>query len=149
MDNNGLLKPQSKRLNVKSALIRYTKEYNDYDKVELSIGYNDASNVPSVGHLMEHTSGIKAFNSYKKYDFYNELIYYKNNYDDNCAFDYNLAVSYHYSNDLLFSIKGINLLDDAHTVRYANLDITNPNDIEYVYISSIDKKILLSMEYTF
>ena len=147
--NDGLLISQKELLDVKSTVLRYTKKYHSYDKIELSVGYNDVINVPSIGHLVEHNIGLKGFNRYKKFDFYNELLYYKNNYDDSGAIDYNLAITYHITDDLLFSLKGINLLDKAHTVRYSTLDINSIPERKYLYIPSIDKKILVSMEYTF
>ena len=119
------------------------------DKLELSLGINDGTNIPYIGNLREQTATIKNFNIYKNFDFFNELIYYKNDNNKDNSYDYNLAISYHYTDDLVFSIKGINILDKARKINYTVLDIENMPNVENIAIPSIDRKVLLTMEYTF
>ena len=146
-DANGKLSSLEERLDVKSILLRYTKEYNDYDKIEISVGHNNVTNIPLIGNLKEKTMVLRSFNVYKKFDFYNELLFYKNNYNEKESYDYGIAVSYHHTDDLIISLKGINLLDRSNAMRYTLADIHTVTKI--VDIPSIDKKVLLAIEYTF
>jgi len=93
---------------------------------------------PSKGVIVE------LFNTYGKFDFYNELLY-RNSYTTNSkkvnsSCNYTLASTYRYSKQLTFKLKGENLFNNSSEVYFPD---------QGVYVQSIDRKIELAMEYMF
>ena len=92
---------------------------------------------------------LRNFNRYKKFDFFNEIIYYRDDIRKKNYCDYTLGITYHKSDDLGISLKGTNILNKAKESQYFAL---NPDTFQQdtpLSISPIDQSIILSLEYTF
>ncbi|MDD5157765.1 hypothetical protein [Sulfurimonas sp.] len=95
---------------------------------------------------------IRASQKYGKFDFYEELIF-KNSYvynktiDMGTSYNLSLGVQYQCRKNLLFSLKGENLLDDDVNVLYP--DFSNMNNIVYKGIQNSDRKGTISMQWIF
>jgi iron complex outermembrane receptor protein len=97
----------------------------------------------------KYSAFIQLFNTIKKFDLYNELIY-KSSYSYPISptqqisvknsFDYTLAIKYHYSNDLSFGLRGENLFHDTFEQAYRNYQESIPVN---------DQKVWVNMEYLF
>ncbi len=147
----GLLEAYKKDLKIRSVLGRYTKEYNGYDKLEFATGVNIIKNLPMISKdFKQYSSTIRNLNTFGKYDIFNEILYYKDNIYKKDFYDYSAGVRYHHSDDLTISLKGTNLLDKAKTTSYTRQKITNSLEQDTpLEISPIDKKVMITMEYTF
>jgi len=87
---------------------------------------------------------LKSFNAYKKFEFYNELIY-KSSYSNygvyvGASFDFTSALKYYYTKDMSFGIRGENLFHDSYKQTYRNYPTAIPVN---------DQKVWLNMEYCF
>ena len=102
--------------------------FKTYQKINLS---------PNSGGL------IQLFNKIGEFDIYNELVYrssYTNstNKKMDAGYDYTLALSYPVSKKMLIKLKGENLLDKA-----------SETSINGINVPVLERRALLTMEYTF
>lgn len=144
----------TKTIITNGVLTRWTHNYNKFDKFFLTLGYMRKENLPFIGDRKEYTGVLRNLHTYKKFDIFNEIIFYKDSTENKDFYDYSAGVKYHYSNDLTISLKGENLLNKAKTTSYARLDATTlanltPSQEEPLNISPIDRRIMISLEYLF
>ena len=135
-------------------LTRWTHNYNKFDKLFLTFGYMQKKNLPLIDTRKEYTGVFRNINTYKNFDIFNEVLYYKDDVDNKEFYDYSAGVKYHYNKDLTISLKGENLLDKAKTTSYSRVDVTTlsnpiPSFEEPLEISPIDRRVTISLEYLF
>ncbi|RLA78223.1 MAG: TonB-dependent receptor, partial [Epsilonproteobacteria bacterium] len=105
--------------------------------------FKDAYGTPESGGLLQ------IFNTIGKFNIYNELVYRDDVTVDygmgdvktDASYDYTLSVSYEINRNLKLKAKGENLLDDA-TVTQLDPD----GSLE---VPAIERRVILTMEYTF
>jgi len=136
--------------------LRWTHNYNKFDKLFLSFGYTRKGNMPSPlpDILKEYTGVIRDIRSYEKFDIFNEVIYYKDSMQNENFYDYGAGVKYHHNKDFTVSLKGENLLNKAKVTKFNRVDITTltnpiPSLDTPIEVSPIDRRVTLSMEYLF
>jgi len=130
--------------------LRWSYNYLDNDKLFIRGSYREVRNTPyAFGALKTYGCVIKAINSYKNYDFFNEFIFNHNNISDADAYDYSLGVRYHYNDDIIVALKGINIFDKARESAYYRIDPKTFTQEEPLKVSPIDREITLSAEWTF
>ncbi len=150
VNSQGKLETYDKYVVMKGVNTRWTHNYNRYDKLFIDIGYRKISNFQGKEKDLElYTATIRTLNTYNKFDIFNELLYNRDNISNKNFYDYSAGVKYNYSEDLIISLKGTNLLDSAKTTDYYRVDATTFAILPPLEISPIDKSIILSMEYTF
>ena len=113
-----------------------------------SIAFNYFTNFVKSGPLgdYEELGGfVRLLNTIDKYYIFNEITYRKDSLDDENYFDYSAGIKYKYSDSLSLSIKGENLLNDGKTQKIYNLITT----MQTAEVSTIDKRVYLTMEYMF
>ena len=120
----------------------YTYKFDLKNKLTVDAYYGrreDAAEYspPYGGHIV-------AYNSYKKFDFFN-MLDYRASYSDydidvEASYDWTSSIKYHYTQDLLFGIKGENILDKGYKQVYKGLSYPIP---------VFDRKVWLNMEYQF
>jgi len=145
----GLLENYNKELDINSFVFGYTHHYNEYDKFYMTVGYNKIKNLPLYDHLKEYSMTFLNLNKFKSFDIFNEVLYYKNNIQNKSYFDYSLGITYQKTEDLSISLKGINILDKARKSYYQRINPTTSLPETPLGISSIDRSIMLTLEYTF
>jgi len=146
---SGLIDNYKEKVTVKGLNFMWTHDYNDYDKLFISLGYMETNNMPSVSLQKTYTGILRNINTYKKFDIFNELLYYKDSVNNKDYVDYSAGVKYHYSDDLTISFKGENLFDKAKTTSYKRVDpVTNQLEVP-LEISSVDRKVMITLEYLF
>jgi iron complex outermembrane receptor protein len=145
----GLLEPHNKDIKIKTFLGRYVRHYNSYDKFEITLGTNKMKDIPFYDKITQYASSFKNYNTIGNFDIFNEILYYRDTITKKSSFDYSSAITYHYSDDLSFSLKGTNLLSKANKTNYRRVDPTTMTQDTPLSISPIDKKVMLSLEYTF
>jgi len=146
-----LLYNYDKKMEVYNIVGSWTLEYNDLDKLFIGIGYKYMTPYPLPYKKDERRlyNVIRNINTYQKYDIFNEFIFVKNNFTSKIRTIYNFGIKYHYTNDLIISIKGENVFDNAQEQTYLRF---NKDTLEYkgsVDISPIDRQFLLTVEYLF
>jgi len=145
---NGKLRAYDTKLKISSLLLRYTKEYRTYDKLEFDIGKNYVENLPQpIGNLQQYSAILRSMNTVGKFDIFNELLYYRDDESQKDFIDYSAGIKYNKTEDLSFSLKGTNLLDKAKTTEYRF--ITPTMQQQSLSIAPIDKTIIISVEWTF
>ncbi len=130
--------------------LRWTKEYNRFDKLFLEGSYREIRHTPNdFGTYREYKGVARSINTYKKFDIFNELVVSRNNIANENYFNYSAGVEYHYTDDISVALKGINLFDDARTSSYYRIDPNTLQKEEPLFISPIDKEILISLSWVF
>lgn len=151
--NSGLLENYKKTIEVKSALFKWTYEYRQFDKLYIDAEYNTIDNIPggySVKNSMrQYKATVRNLNTYKKFDFFNELLYFRDTIQKENFYDYSAGVVYHANEDLSVSLKATNILNRAQTTSYYRVDPNTFQPEAPLQISPIDRHIMLSMEYLF
>jgi hypothetical protein len=64
-------------------------------------------------------------------------------------YNFDLGATYNYSDDLSFSIKGVNLFDKAPKMKYPSFDMTTLQPTDSLNITPFTKEVLFKMEYRF
>ncbi len=111
--------------------------------VEAFKAFKEVDGSPDSGAL------IQIFNSFDKFDIYNELVYRSGvsyipimgGYDIDPAYDYTLSVAYNMNKNLSIKAKGENLLDKASNTAL------DKNGL--IQIPAIERRGILTVEYTF
>lgn len=147
--STNLLDNYDKNLYITSALFRWTYNYNKYDKLFCSFDYKDTRNLYDLGVIRDYTAAIRNLNTYKKFDFFSELLYNKTNIDSKNYYDLTLGLIYNYNNNLSISIKGTNLFYNAESTSFTRIDPKTLKTLDPLSVSPIDRKITLSLEYLF
>ena len=148
-DETGKLTLSDQDIYIKSILNRYTKEYNSFDKIELSFTTNFIDNLPNSSTFKQYFFTIRNFTTYNRFDFFNEILYYRDNEQNKNSYDYTAGVIYHYNDDLKISLKGTNILNKAKESLYPQLSTTTLEQDEPLSISPIDQSFMVTMGYTF
>ena len=145
----GFIDNYNKIIYIRSAVAGYTYHYNEYDKLYTTVGYNKIDNLPINDLLKEYSFTVLNLNKYNSYDIFNEFLYYKNNIGKRDYIDYSMGITYHKTQDLSISLKGVNLLNKAKKSNYVRINPSNGSTESSLSISSIDRSITITLEYTF
>ena len=122
--------------------LKYIYTFDLYNKISADIVYGNNSKHTKDSSPFEVL--VRSFNAYKKFDFYNELVYKSSySYQDvfiKSSFDFTTAVKYHYSKDLMVGVRGENIFHDSFKQVYGGYESALPVN---------DQKFWLNVEYTF
>ncbi|WP_297442590.1 TonB-dependent receptor plug domain-containing protein [Sulfurimonas sp.] len=120
----------------------YTYKYTKDSKISLDAYYGQREDLeeysaPYGGHIV-------AYNSYGDFDLFN-LLDYRAGYSNfgvsaTPSYDWTSSIVYHATEDLLFGLKGENILDKGYKQLYRGLEYG---------INVFDRKFWLNMEYQF
>lgn len=146
---NGLLDSYDKDLKIMGGILRYTRDYRAYDKLEITLGTNHIKNLPFLDKITQYSAILRNFNTVGSFDIFNEILYSRDSNEKKDYYDYSAGVIYHSTDDLSFSIKGSNLFNTAAKTSYIRLNPVTLQQDKPLKISPIDKKVMLRMEYTF
>jgi len=127
--------------------LSYENNYNDIDKLFISGEYLFYE-VPLFKKVRKYKYSIRNLQTFDKVDIFNEIVLTFVNDDRKFYYVYNCGVKYHYSNDLVFSLKGENIFNNSYKQYYMRED-KDGNLLPVTKISPIDNDIILSMEYYF
>ena len=120
----------------------YTYLYDLNNKLTFDVYYGKRGD--SMEYSAPYGGHIILYNKYKKLDFFNLLdmraAYSDYGVDVGNTYNWTSSIRYHYSQDLLFGLKGENILNKGYEQVYQGLDYAIP---------TLDRKIWLNMEYLF
>ena len=134
--------------------LRNKFKYRNYDQLffELSvldtIGTKEMTGEES-NDIRLYKMVLRNFNTFSKFDFFNELIYERSSFNSKNFYDLNLGVKYNHSNSLSFSLKGENVLDRAVEQLFFRVNPLTKEDLGSLGITPYDQKLTLTMEYLF
>jgi len=130
-------------------LTRWTHNYNKFDKLLLTLTYMQKENLPFVNNQKIYTGILRDIKTYKKFDIFNEILFYQDDTNNKAFYDYSAGVKYHHTKDLTVSIKGENLLDKAKTTLYSRVNPVTSSMESPLEISPIDRRVTVNLEYLF
>ncbi|NPA59147.1 MAG: hypothetical protein GXO30_01570 [Epsilonproteobacteria bacterium] len=142
--------------------LRWTYKYHNYDKFFIDLGMTDILNLPldmSPKRLKQYNAIIRNLNTFDKFDIFNEVVFFRNNLERVSYIDYSAGIKYNYSKDFSISLKGQNLLNKSKETIFNRIDTSAPtfnpmNPMTWsldtpLNVSSIDRKVLINLEYLF
>jgi iron complex outermembrane receptor protein len=126
--------------------LRYDlRYYYFFDKNnKILVDFFSGKNSKDIITSPQYNGVVRLFNRYKKFDFYNELIY-KSAYSSadismDASFNFNTSLKYHFSQDLSFGLRGEDILNDSYEQAYRGYNKAIPVS---------DRKLWINMEYLF
>jgi len=127
----------------------YTFLFSKKDKLELQANYSYIQTPLNIEDMRHYTYVLRMLNSINKFDIYNELVIntgYKNVPN---AYNYSLGLKYHASKDLRFNIKADNIFDKALNQNYIYNINTQTQQIKNTTQPTLERKIIIGIEYLF
>lgn len=130
--------------------IDYTRKFDAQNKLNFVLyklkNNQDIYQSPKEGAI------LKAFQNLDNFGFYEEVVFkngykYNNIIDVDKSYNLSLGVNYEFSKDLIFSLKGENLLDDDMDIVY--VDRSDLQNIKYKTISNSDRRISATLKWVF
>lgn len=100
-------------------------------------------------HKEEYGGSISLYKKFSSIDTYNSLSYVTGKESMADGWNYNATLSYQYSKNLTFFLKGVNLLDKALKSDYTSLNYQTLQLVKLENIDNIDRSIWLGLEYQF
>jgi len=126
--------------------LRYNYIFNDKHSLMLDLWRQDINmQEESLKYYTEGLS-VRFLNTFNKITFANEFVFLKTDemsIKDQNEWQYNLGITYKYTKDLTFFVKGENIFDNRAGYQYLNYK----NESEA--IDSIEERYSFGMEYTF
>jgi len=147
--NTGRLDSYDKDLKILGGILRYTREYREYDKLEVTVGLNHIDQLPITDELLQYSATIRNFNTFGKFDIFNEVLGYRDDVANKNYYDYSAGIIYNHTDDLSFSLKGTNIFDTARKTTYTRINPSTMQAGKPLEISPIDRKIMFRIGYTF
>lgn len=136
--------------------ISYKYELNTQHHFSSSFSYSNYDNLASgatAKGFAEYKGLLRLTNSYDKFTVFNELIYNYSTLIKKNYFDYSAGVTYQYNDNLIFSLKGENILDkarrDLFRIGERNFETGKWISHKPLLVSPIDQKIYFTVEYLF
>ena len=133
----------------KIADVRFTKYYNYINSILLEYFKVFFDNVYNLKSQEKFT--ILNTHRYKKFDFFENIIYQKITHDNgiNDGLDLDLGIKYNVNDNFTISLKGESLLSSRYKNEYFRYDIQNKKFIAPLESDATPKNIVLNMEIAF
>jgi len=148
--HGGSLSPLQNDVPMLLYMLRWSYDYNQYDKIFTEFSYKNVTDLPILIDDYEVYHGVlRSLNTYGKLDIFNEIIYDRDNIYKENYFDYSAGLKYNYTKDLVISFNAENILKKSKKMSYPIIDPTTFRPQDSLNISVIDRKATLSLEYTF
>ena len=145
MNPGGIFINSNENITNTSSYLEYIYTYDANNKIVSNFSYADIKNFK----VKSTAAFIRSLNRIGKFDFFNELVYNRNNKDGINHYDYSAGVKYRYSNYAIFSLKGENIFDKAYEESYFRVDPNTFIQEEPIRISPVEQRFYVSMEYMF
>jgi len=146
--NTSSYKNSSKDYETNGISLTYSYNFDKLNRIDANLFIMKEENDQSNYNNTVHGGYVRLLNSVGKFDIYNELIY-RNGYENlSAGYDYSAAVTYKHTNDLRFSLKGENILNNALETIYTETDPLNGTNTIGPF-STTTKRFWATMEYRF
>lgn len=153
-ESNGDIGNNKKRGSQFFTYVDYTYKFSVNHTLSSFISYRHNENRRFIGDFDQYKAMVRALNRFDRFDFFNEVVFYRDTISQKNYMDYSVGVTYRYSDTLKFYLKGENVFDtayeDYHTRgRYLDGMGKTYQPLETLYTSPIDQRITFTMEYLF
>jgi len=105
--------------------------------------------VTNIGDIDAYNSYMMFSKNYGDFNIYNGLVWNYRTYEKKHHFDWTSAISWNVSEDLTFTLKGENLLNQAKTYDIFRVDPSTGSLISPLEVSPIDQRVMFEVEYLF
>lgn len=99
--------------------------------------------------LRQKGAYISLIDTIDNWDFANTITFYNSNNDKNRYYNLSTSISYHYSRNLQFYIKGTNLLNRAQEKIYSSVNLASTVEYTYFQAPLYDRAVMFGVEYLF
>jgi iron complex outermembrane receptor protein len=131
------------------SILNYDYEFDKDNVLNLQFYYAQYKDIFSVKQLDDYSGYLSLSNSYDKFDFYNGVVWHKNSINHKNYLDLTSTITWNVNEDLTFTIKGQNLLNDAKKSTMLKVSPSTGDLMQPLSISPIDQRVTLEVEYTF
>ncbi len=133
-----------------SGSLKYDYKYDAYNDMTSMVYANKIHNYVSNKIDTVYGANLRMLNSWRKFDFYNELNYYKRTNSDIDGINYNAGLRYKATQALIFSLKGTNIFNSAAKSEYKYIKMYGyiPAD-KSLYYPPVDQMFSMGVEYSF
>ncbi len=124
---------------------------NDIDKIDFNawVVFEDYGANSSDRYINKYGGYIALFKKIGKIDTYNSLSYRDGYRDLSAGWNYSTTLTYPYSKNLSFYLKGENLFKDALKTNYYRVNLITHQTTYLNDISVFDRRVWLGLEYQF
>jgi len=131
-----------------TSIFNYDYKFDVDNEINLQLYYAHYKDILIVEKLEDISGYLSFLNRYENVDFYNGIVWHRNSVNWKNYFDLTSSVSWKVNEDLTFTLKGDNLLNNAKETRQFTVDpITG--QMGYLEVSPIDQRIMIELEYLF
>jgi len=131
-----------------TTIFNYDYNFNVDNQMNLQFYYAYYKDIFNLDKLEDISGYVSFTNSYENFDFYNGVVWHRNNLDWKNYFDLTSSITWNINEDMTLTLKGENLLNKA---KKTNLYTINPANgaMDTLRISPIDQRITIELEYLF
>ncbi len=131
-----------------TTIFNYDYNFNVDNQMNLQFYYAYYKDIFNLDKLEDISGYVSFTNSYENFDFYNGVVWHRNNLDWKNYFDLTSSITWNINEDMTLTLKGENLLNKA---KKTNLYTINPanGEMDALRISPIDQRIIIELEYLF
>lgn len=148
-NSSGLLDNADHKVSASYAHFRWIYKYAPLNKLTTSFIYKHIYDLPNVNDMKTYNVTIRNIQQLDKFDTFEELVFNRDNIRKKSYYDLSLGIKYHINRNFSIALKGVNLLDKAHETSYGRLNTTTLTPLEPVFISPVDRKVTLTLEWYF
>ena len=146
-NSKGLLDNSNKRINETYFGFRYSYLYRPFSKLSFNYYFQCMRDIPKINIFRVHKAVVYNYNSFKKYNFFEELVMDKLE-NTKVFYDLSLGVKYNKNDNLSFFLRGENLLDRAQKYNFFSFNpLTGKNT--FIDVPFIERRVAMGMEYSF
>jgi len=132
-----------------SSYLQYTYHYDTLNKIVLAYRYKEIDYAGYHKEFRNHQIVLRNQNRYHKFDFFEEMFITRSEYYDDTGYDLTLGVRYNMSDNVIFSLKGQNLLNKAEKQTISRFDFTTFTPMESLKIPVQERIVMLGVEWLF
>ncbi len=131
------------------SVLNYDYDFDIDNMLKVQLYYARYKDIFFLDKLEDYSGYVSIFNSYKKLEFYNGIVWHQNSIDHTNYFDWTSTISWNATENLTLTLKGDNLLDKAKRSDLQRINPLNGTLLTPLSISPIDRRITVELEYTF
>ncbi len=133
-----------------SVSLKYDYDFNPYNSLKSMYFINKYHNVVTAKDMHSEGGFLRLLNTWKQFDFYNEVDYHHLYNSKINGAQFNTGVRFKAKPTLIFTLKGTNIFNSAAVSEYDYVGFVGfTPEIRHLYISPIDRSVMVGMEYDF
>ncbi|MBN1840051.1 MAG: TonB-dependent receptor [Campylobacterales bacterium] len=129
--------------------MQYTYHYDAINKIMLAYRYKRIDHAGYDVIFRNHQLILRHQHRYRKLDFFEEMFVTHSEYYHNRGYDVTLGVRYNFSDNLLFTLKGQNLLGKGEKQILSRFDFSTLSFVEPLSVPIQERQVMLGFEWLF